>query len=63
MSESSSPNQAKSQERSLELKLHGEECPETGCDHIAQSMNHLVDHITDEHDIYHWVTSGRPINE
>lgn len=24
-------------------------CPEAGCEHEAQSMDHLVDHMTDAH--------------
>jgi hypothetical protein len=36
-----------------------ESCPE--CDHVAPSMDHLVDHLTDEHDVYSWVTAGRPL--
>jgi hypothetical protein len=32
------------------------------CGTTVPSMDHLVDHLTDEHDAFGWVTSGRPIN-
>lgn len=60
---SGSPEESASQERDLEVQLHGKDCPETDCDAVEPTMDHLVDHLTDEHDAYTWVTRGCPINE
>lgn len=36
-----------------------ETCEECGT--TVESMDHLVDHLTDDHDGYSWVTAGRPM--
>lgn len=37
-----------------------ERCPE--CGNAYPGMDHLVDHLTDDHDAYSWVTRGRPVD-
>ena len=37
-----------------------ETCEECGT--TLPSMDHLVDHLTDDHDAFSWVTDGRAIN-
>ncbi|WP_265338384.1 hypothetical protein [Haladaptatus pallidirubidus] len=38
-----------------------ERCPE--CGDRVPSKDHLADHLSDEHDAFDWIMSGRPIME
>lgn len=35
------------------------DCSECGT--TVPSMDHLVDHISDSHDLFSWVVAGRPV--
>jgi hypothetical protein len=39
--------------------MMAESCPE--CGQPCQDMDRLVDHLSDAHDAFHWVVSGRPL--
>lgn len=39
--------------------MHDYDCPSTGCDHVAPSMDHLVDHVSDVHGWTPAVALGR----
>jgi hypothetical protein len=34
-------------------------CPE--CDTTCPSKDHLVDHLSDAHDVFSWAVAGRPL--
>lgn len=36
-----------------------ERCPE--CGQLLESMDHVVDHLTDVHDAFSWVSNGRSL--
>ena len=36
-------------------------CPIPDCDEQTQTHDHLVDHLTDDHDAFSWISDGRPL--